>query len=87
MFEEKNWEQEFKTRLEKHYNEMRWLYMELYHNDEQAFDYFLNMLYQYYSERSPLLKDWDQAESWCRTGIREMRCWACSCIPTASRAT
>ena len=61
MFEEKNWEQEFKTRLEKHYNEMRWLYMELYHNDEQAFDYFLNMLYQYYSERSPLLKDWDQA--------------------------
>ena len=60
MFEEKNWESEFKERLARHYDELKWLYAELYHNDQQAFEYFCNMLYEYYSQRSPLLKQWDQ---------------------------
>ena len=34
-----NWESEFKTRLLEHYDEMKWLYTELY-NDPHAFDYF-----------------------------------------------
>ena len=28
MFEEKNWEPEFSKRLEKHYDELKWLYAE-----------------------------------------------------------
>ena len=44
MFEGKNWEPEFSERLEKHYDELKWLYAELYHNDQQAFDYFCDML-------------------------------------------
>ena len=60
MFEEKNWEPEFSDRLAKHYDELKWLYAELYHNDQQAFSYFCDMLYEYYSQRSPVLKQWDQ---------------------------
>ena len=55
-----NWESEFKTRLLEHYDEMKWLYTELY-NDPHAFDYFCEMLHQYYAERSDLLKEWDEA--------------------------
>ena len=61
MFEGKNWEPEFSERLAKHYDELKWLYAELYHNDQQAFEYFCDMLYEYYSQRSPILKEWDQA--------------------------
>lgn len=61
MFEDKSWEPQFKERLARHYDEMKWLYAELYHNDEQAFSYFLSMLYEFYSERKPILKEWDEA--------------------------
>ena len=60
MTEEKNWEPEFRERLMKHYDEMKWLYSELYHNDEQAFDYFCSMLHEYYQARSEELKAWDK---------------------------
>ena len=33
----------FDGRLARHYDELKWLYCELYH-DEEAFRYFLNML-------------------------------------------
>jgi amylosucrase len=56
----KSWEPEFTERLEKHYDEMKWLYGEIYHNDQQAFDYLLKMLHEYYAARSPLLKEWDR---------------------------
>ena len=61
MFESINLEKEFKERLDKHYDELKWLYSELYHNDQQAFDYFLCMLHQYYEERDSDLKEWDEA--------------------------
>jgi amylosucrase len=61
MFESINLENEFKNRLDKHYDELKWLYSELYHNDEQAFDYFLCMLHQYYEERDSDLREWDVA--------------------------
>ncbi|WP_029200306.1 alpha-amylase family protein [Oribacterium sp. NK2B42] len=61
MFESINLEKEFKERLDKHYDELKWLYSELYHNDQQAFDYFLCMLHQYYEERDSVLKEWDEA--------------------------
>ena len=61
MFEDKKWDKTFKDRLSKHYDEMKWLYSELYHNDQQAFDYFCDMMFEYYEKRSPLLKEWDEA--------------------------
>ena len=56
MFEEKNWEPEFSERLARHYDELKWLYAELYHNDQQAFEYFCGMLHDYYVQRSDALK-------------------------------
>ena len=61
MFEDKKWDKLFKSRLARHYDELKWLYSELYHNDQQAFDYFCDMMYEYYEKRSPLLKEWDEA--------------------------
>ncbi len=57
--EDKNWDKTFKERIERHYNEMKWLYAELYNNDQQAFDYFCDMLHHFYEERSDRLKLWD----------------------------
>ena len=54
-----NWEPQFIERLKVHYDEMQWLYKELYANDQQAFDYFVEMLHEYYAARSPELKEWD----------------------------
>ena len=34
----------FAARLDHCYNELKWLYCELYHNDRGAFDYFVQML-------------------------------------------
>jgi len=58
---DETWEKEFRTRLSRHYDEMKWLYAELYHNDQHAFDYFCTMLHDYYQQRSDILKEWDQA--------------------------
>ena len=52
---------EFKARLDRCYDELKWLYCEIYHNDMQAFDYFVKMLYEYYQARKPELKEWDEA--------------------------
>ena len=60
MFEDRNWEAQFTKRLETHYEEMKWLYQELY-GDEHAFDYFITMLHHYYSERRQVLREWDEA--------------------------
>ena len=40
----------FSRRLERHYDELKWLYHELY-CDEQAFGYFLEMLERCWGER------------------------------------
>ncbi len=52
---------EFKQRLDRYYDELKWLYCEIYHNDTKAFDYFISMLYEYYCARKPALKEWDEA--------------------------
>ena len=41
---------EFTTRLARHYDELKWLYMELY-QDEEAFDYFTKMLRRCWDQR------------------------------------
>ena len=60
MFEEKKWTEEFVRRFSVYYDEMKWLYSELYNNDEHAFSYFCDMLYSYYEKRGEDLKKWDR---------------------------
>ena len=55
------WEPEFKKRLTAAYDELKWLYCELYHNDMQAFDYFCTVLHEYYAGRKPALKKLDRS--------------------------
>ncbi|MBQ9233520.1 MAG: amylosucrase, partial [Lachnospiraceae bacterium] len=59
----KKWDKTFNERLSKYYDELKWLYCELYDNDMQALEYFVKMLYGYYSNRSDVLKDWDEARN------------------------
>ena len=53
-------DQIFYDRLWSKYDELRWLYMELYGN-EAAFDYFRTMLYKAYCARDPYLRLMDEA--------------------------
>lgn len=50
--------------LEKRFNaridELKWLYYELYHGDEQAFDYLCKLINDFYSDRSEKLKELDR---------------------------
>lgn len=61
----------FQERLAVCYDEMKWLYCELYHNDEQAFSYFTEMLRRMYAERSAALHKWDEQRAgsgWYKSG-------------------
>ena len=49
----------FDGRLARHYDELKWLYCELYH-DEEAFRYFLNMLRRCWDERKVSLRNQDK---------------------------
>ncbi len=51
----------FGRRLARHYDEMKWLYCELYHGDEAAFDYFTGMLRRCYDGRKAALRAQDTA--------------------------
>ncbi len=53
------WAPEFEARYRLHEDELKWLYRELY--DQQAYDYFVSMLYQAYEERPEPLKAIDRA--------------------------
>ncbi len=57
---DETWEEEFKSRLGRHYDELKWLYAELYSNDENAFNYFVSMLHEYYQNRGEALKALDR---------------------------
>lgn len=52
-------EEVFDQRLVRYYDELKWLYCELYNNDTQAFDYFMKVLKDYYTEREDALKELD----------------------------
>ena len=49
----------FETRLAACFDELKWLYCELYHNDMQAFLYFVEMLRRCYDERKESLRELD----------------------------
>lgn len=48
-------------RLQENYDELKWLFCELYHNDEAAFAYFCDMLRRSYAERKASLRALDEA--------------------------
>ena len=50
----------YAARLESIQDELKWLYMELY-DDEQAYDYFCSMLRRMYEARKPALKKQDES--------------------------
>ncbi|MBQ7063340.1 MAG: Beta-galactosidase C-terminal domain [Firmicutes bacterium] len=50
---------EFVSRLNQHYDELKWLYCELYQNDMMAFRYFVDMLRRSYTDRKQELRDLD----------------------------
>lgn len=56
-------DEEYKKRFNEKISELKWLYMELYHGDEQAFKYFCDMLENAYRQRPESLKEWDQKRS------------------------
>ena len=56
-----NWQKEFADRFARHEDELKWLYYELYHCDAQAYDYFTDMLYRCWEERSESLRMMDRA--------------------------
>lgn len=60
MFEDRKWDAEFRTRFDVYFEELKWLYYELYGEDEHALTYFCDMLYEYYSHRKPALKKRDR---------------------------
>lgn len=51
---------DFKTRLDRHHDELRWLYMELYNNGDM-FAELCTQMYEFYNSRAQWLKDLDQA--------------------------
>ena len=61
MTDRSSWDSKFTERFERYFNEMKWLYGELYHNDEAAFDYFCSMLYASYNARKKTLRELDDA--------------------------
>ena len=50
----------FVSRLNAHYDELKWLYCELYNNDMMAFHYFVDMLRRCFEDRKQALRQQDQ---------------------------
>ena len=60
-----NRKNEFAERFARHEDELKWLFMELYHNDSRAWDYFTGMLYRLWEKRPESLKQLDLAREAC----------------------
>ena len=59
------WKTEYRTRFETCEEELRARYMDLYHGDEAAWDYFTGMLYRMWEERPEKLKVTDAVRESC----------------------
>ena len=55
-----NWNNGYRERFERHEDELRSLYLELYHGDEQAWNYFCDMLYRCWQDRPDTLRKLDR---------------------------
>ena len=49
----------FERRFARHRDELKWLYCELYHGDEHAFEYFASMLHRCWEDRKEALREQD----------------------------
>ena len=61
----RQWNEEFALRFARHEDELKWLYMELYHNNEKAWEYFTGMLYRMWEARPESLRLIDRAREAC----------------------
>lgn len=52
---------EYIKRFDERYDELKWLYCELYNNNMEAFDWLCDSLYGYYQERNADLKKLDRS--------------------------
>ena len=52
---------EYTKRFDERYDELKWLYCELYNNNMEAFDWLCGSLYGYYQERNADLKKLDRS--------------------------
>lgn len=52
---------EYTKRFDERYDELKWLYCELYNNNMEAFDWLCDSLYGYYQERKADLKKLDRS--------------------------
>ena len=55
------WDKTFAARFARHEEELKQLYLQLYHEDEQAYAYFIEMLGRAYEERPAALRRLDKA--------------------------
>ena len=62
----------YARRFERHHDELRWLYMELYDNGDMFAELCDNMQ-RFYQERSS--RRWIRSVRRIRTGIGVMICW------------
>ena len=69
--EKKKRTKEFDQRFARHYDELKWLYCELYENRMDAFEELCDQLWYWYSER----KGWTAGGRRIRIGINEMIFW------------
>ena len=69
-----NTEKNFAQRMEKHQDELRWLYMELYGNDAMYAE-LCEQMHDYYSKRSTELKKRDIKKR-ILTGLKKKKCLA-----------
>lgn len=81
MSGQKEWNREFKERFDKRYDELKWLYCEMYHNDMQAFEWLCDLMAACYEERGTALKESDRLREknpdWYRTnGLLGMMMYA-----------
>ena len=60
-----NRKEEFEIRFARHADELKWLYMELYHNDRKAWEYFTGMIYRMWENRPENLRMIDRAREAC----------------------
>ncbi len=65
MIDRNCWNGEFETRFRRHEDELKYLYLGLYNNDMQAYDYFVSMLYDLWNKRSEALKLIDRGREEC----------------------
>ena len=66
----------YRKRLDKHMDELKWLYMELY-NSQDMFDGLLKGMEGFYKERAGRLRALDAARrGGTRAGTEKAPCWA-----------